>query len=67
LATDETKPLLARERRNKSALRLLAFGGCLLLCAATLAAKGVMTWAAYWNYPVRQRLALRVERERQTD
>ena len=30
-----------------------------MLCAASVAAKCVMTWAAYWNYPVRPRVRSR--------
>jgi len=39
--------------RRKSPLRMLMFLAAVALVAASLAAKAVMTWAAYWNYPVR--------------
>ena len=39
--------------RHKSSVRMLLFLAAVSLLALSIAAKGVMTWAAYWNYPVR--------------
>ena len=43
--------------RRKSPIRMLLFGAAVSLLALSIAAKGVMTWAAYWNYPVRPSVA----------
>ena len=39
--------------RHKSSMRMLLFLAAVSLLALSVAAKAVMTWAAYWNYPVR--------------